>query len=266
MANSTPRRLSALWHATPIDNLPAILSMRKLLASPQWIPANTNPTPARRTRRPRHRPEGVYLALEACTPFVEWHRQNKIPVVQLLFAPDLIRHPDTALVRCNGKAWRHRDDFNPVQDPVERTAILEEWASGKWRSLECLIPRELNLDRHWIGMAFPTTQLRVVNDIVLESGIDIAADSETLRRWRGKLYWAQTRVPAESTLCLFHHSVDPGDSLQHPCPVWSPQDQANFRPGEGKQNWTKSRDVVGVHGAPRYLRRSSPIQAGPQSG
>jgi len=202
MAESTHLPSPALWHATPVDNLPAILSVRKLVACPERIPAATDPN-ARRTRRLRHRSEGVYLSLDACTPFVEWHRSNNIPVVQLLFAPELIWHPDAALVRCNGKAWRHRDDFNPVRDPLERSAILDEWASGKWRSLECLFPRELSLDRQWIGMAFPTSQTRAVTDIAIASRTEIPCTPEPLRLWRSNLYWAETRMPAESVLWLF---------------------------------------------------------------
>ncbi|MFY7953100.1 MAG: hypothetical protein ACOVT5_11385, partial [Armatimonadaceae bacterium] len=66
-----------------------------------------------------------------------------------MFSPEILWNSDSALVRCNGKAWRHRDDLAPVRELCVRQQILAEWGRGRWPSLECVVDRQLNLANHW---------------------------------------------------------------------------------------------------------------------
>jgi len=68
------------------------------------------------------------------------------------------------LIRVNGKAWAHRDDFQPIRDRNQWGLLLEQWETGLCRSLEFVIEDDVPLDRSWKVVAYPVAAESLLAD------------------------------------------------------------------------------------------------------
>lgn len=200
----------ALWHATPLKNLEDILRDKSLHPFAIHPDHGSHPPRAGKTRSRRKHGSAVYLAPIARSAFHCWHVREGIPCVQLIFSPDLIANPEVGLVRCNGKAWRHRDDFRPVHDPHEKTELLAQWRAGKWPSLECLVPHRLPLDHHWWGIAFPESARETIFSLLRAAGrVPESGSVPQLHRHNGRPIWETIALPESTAIWLRAESMPP---------------------------------------------------------
>jgi len=145
MSDKTP----LLWHTTPLHYLPYLLKTGTLLSA-ERLAAEQHPIYPRPTAITRKIKLGlanfVHLSLEAKTPLLTDKFQKGYPHALIAFArPTVLALPGTALLKYNTKRWAHRDDFLPVTAPEEKEAILAAHATGRYPSLEVLVPTRLPL-------------------------------------------------------------------------------------------------------------------------
>ena len=203
--NPSPR---ALWHVTPLENLEDILRGQCLLPLTNHSDHLPHPPRAGKTRLRRRQGNVVYLAPTARSRFHRWHVREGIPCIQLVFSPDLIANPEVGLVRCNGKAWRHRDDFRPVKDPQEKQELLAQWRVGKWPSLECVVPHRLPLDHHWWGITFPETARETIFSLLRATGlVPETGFVPPLPSHRGRPLWDTIPLPESTAVWLRAESM-----------------------------------------------------------
>ena len=139
------------WHTTPLHYVPYLLASRCLFAQAE-IKARGLPIAARRTAERRDRKLGldgfVHLSLSSETPLLRDKLRKGFPHVLLAFEEAVAELPGAGLCRFNAKAWAHRELFTPVTEAGERAELMAAWRSGRYPSLELLIPKELPLIPH----------------------------------------------------------------------------------------------------------------------
>ncbi len=142
----------ALWHAVPLHYAPhlfatgALFSKNRLKAA--GLPIQPRSSAWRRDTR-LGLSGYVHLSLSPRTPLLADKRRKGYPHLLIAFdAAAVFALPGTALLPFNTKAWRHRDDFAPVTNADEKTALLEARRAGRHPSLEVLVPGALALAPH----------------------------------------------------------------------------------------------------------------------
>ena len=145
----------AYFHAIPLHYVPTLLTTGALLsqrrATEQGVPIRPRVTATRRDRKLRL-DRYVHLAFLPVTPLLIDKRERGYPHTLLRFDPALADSPEAAYLRFNPKSWRHRDDFAPVTDPVEKSSLIAAWCGGQYPSAELLIPDILPLAPHCTGL------------------------------------------------------------------------------------------------------------------
>lgn len=138
-----------LWHTTPLHYLPYLLHTGAILSAAQ-LAAGKHPIRPRPTAIARKTKLGlanyIHLSPKTATPLLSDKLRKGYP--HALIAFDRIQVsalPGTALLKFNTKRWAHRDDFVPVTDDTEKQIIWEEYARGKYPSLEILVADRLEM-------------------------------------------------------------------------------------------------------------------------
>lgn len=90
------------------------------------------------------------------TPLLTDKRARGFAHVLIEFDAAIADLPGAGYLKFNTKSWRHRETFAPVTSPPEKAALLDEWRSGKYPSLELLVPGALPLTPYALGVHAPS--------------------------------------------------------------------------------------------------------------
>lgn len=165
-----------LYHAAPLHYVPAILASGALLPVADLIARGILP---RATAARRDRKLGLqayaHLSPKSRTPLLADKLRKGYPHALFVFdGPGALALPGAAAVPYNPKSWRHREDFAPVPDPVERAALLTAHASGRYPSLEIVVPGPVPLSLA-LHLAFVApAELQAIRDVIAAAGIESA--------------------------------------------------------------------------------------------
>lgn len=147
---------SFLWHTTPLIYVPYLLQTGALLSAFQLSRENhpIRPRPSAIQRKTKlGLADFVHLSPMPQTPLLRDKQEKGYGHVLLSFdRAATLAIPGAALLKYNTKRWAHRDDFTPIRDADEQTAIWTEYNSGKYPSLEILIPQKLPLTPYATGL------------------------------------------------------------------------------------------------------------------
>jgi hypothetical protein len=162
-----------LYHAAPLHYVPAILESGALLPAADLLARGIRPR-ASAARRDRKLGLQVYahLSPKSWTPLLADKLRKGYPHALFVFdGPGVLALPGAAVVPYNPKSWRHREDFAPVSDPAERALLLKAYQSGKYPSLEIVMPGPVPLSLA-TGLAFAEPdERRTVEDVLSAAGI-----------------------------------------------------------------------------------------------
>jgi hypothetical protein len=150
-----------LWHTTPLFHVPYLLQTGALLSATQLAqgdhPIRPRPSAIRRKTK-LGLADFVHLSPMSHTPLLRDKQEKGYAHVLLSFhRAATLALPDVALLKFNTKRWAHRDDFVPVTDAEEKAATWAEYASGKYPSLEVLVPQ-------WLPLTPYAAAIHVVSD------------------------------------------------------------------------------------------------------
>ncbi|MBC8137548.1 MAG: hypothetical protein H8F28_16830 [Fibrella sp.] len=145
-----------LWHATPLFHIPYLLHTGELLSATQLSrgkhPILPRPSAIRRKTK-LGLADFVHLSPMPKTPLLRDKQEKGYGHVLLAFHRTItLALPGTALLRFNTKRWAHRDDFVPVLGEEEKTVLWGAHESGKYPSLEILVPQKLPLAPYAAGL------------------------------------------------------------------------------------------------------------------
>jgi hypothetical protein len=177
-----------LYHAAPLHYVPAILASGALLPVADLIAHGILP---RATAARRDRKLGLqayaHLSPKSRTPLLADKLRKGYPHALFVFdGPGALALPGAAVVPYNPKSWRHREDFAPVSDPMERAALLFAHASGRYPSLEIVAPGPVPLSLA-LRLAFVNSEeCLAVRDVIaavgIESAVSMAVDPDLFPR------------------------------------------------------------------------------------
>ncbi|MBC7806371.1 MAG: hypothetical protein H7145_09485 [Akkermansiaceae bacterium] len=138
-----------LWHTTPLSHVPYLLQTGALLSAAELArgghPIRPRPSAIRRKTK-LGLADFVHLSPVPQTPLLRDKQEKGYAHVLLSFHREVtLALPGVALLKFNTKRWAHRDDFVPVRDADEKTAVWAAYEAGKYPSLEVLVPQTLPL-------------------------------------------------------------------------------------------------------------------------
>lgn len=139
----------SLWHTTPLFYVPHLLQTGAVYSAAELrrrgLPVRPRPTAIHRKTK-LGLADYVHLSPNPQTPLLADKCAKGFPHVLLRFERGAILDlPGVALLRYNTKRWAHRDDFVPITNAHEQAEIWTEHESGKYPSLEILVPQSLVL-------------------------------------------------------------------------------------------------------------------------
>ncbi len=162
-----------LWHTTPLFHVPYLLGTGALLSAARLSggehPICPRPSAIRRKTK-LGLADFVHLSPTPRTPLLRDKQAKGYTHVLLSFdRTATLALPDVALLRFNTKRWAHRDDFVPVRGHEEKAAIWAAHESGKFPSLEVLIPQALPLIPFAAGLHVARSETAVLLETVIKA-------------------------------------------------------------------------------------------------